>query len=275
VYGKPKIGKTTFASQFPEALFLVTEPGTKGLSLFEEEIVSWVKFLKVIGGLQREKDHYKTVVIDTVDRLYDLCMNHVCARLGIPYPGVDEKGRDDYGKSWRDVRTEFLDAILKITQTGRGIIFVSHDTEATIRSRSGGEYDRVIPSMSKQARLVVVKLADIVLYADYFRTTKGKVIRAFMCTGDETVLAGHRKTTGRFPDLLPLLEEGGYEAYVDGFHGRHPGIDPKTVMQSRLTAPAAAKLVRSMAVRSRAERRRRKKEKASTGQTKRVPKKAA
>ena len=35
LYGREKIGKTTWLRSFPDALFLTTEPGTKGLELYE------------------------------------------------------------------------------------------------------------------------------------------------------------------------------------------------------------------------------------------------
>ncbi|HOK47887.1 MAG TPA: AAA family ATPase, partial [Bryobacteraceae bacterium] len=41
IYGPTKIGKTTLASQFPEALFLATEPGLNALEAYQIPITSW------------------------------------------------------------------------------------------------------------------------------------------------------------------------------------------------------------------------------------------
>ena len=45
VYGRAKIGKSTFCSNFPSALFLATESGLNQLEEFKVNITSWEKFL--------------------------------------------------------------------------------------------------------------------------------------------------------------------------------------------------------------------------------------
>lgn len=246
LYGREKIGKTTLLSQWPDALFLTTEPGTKGLEIYEIAIGNWSRFLGAVKALEADRSRFKTIVIDTVDLAYDMCLDHVCSRLGITYPGEDERGRQDYGKSWRAVRDEFVHTVTRIIRTGRGVCFISHAAEASIRSRSGSEYDRVIPSLSKQGRRVVEALVDIIMFADYFRDTRGNTLRVLVCNGDETVYAGHRKTAGKFPTLLPLEEDGGYKVFLQGFRGQHPGISPTELMSTPQTAKAAGKLLRKL-----------------------------
>jgi len=245
IYGREKIGKTTWLSQWPEILFLTTEPGTKGLEIFEEEIPDWTKMLRVVRALEREKT-YKTVAIDTADLAYDMCLDYVCKSLGIPYPGVDASGDEDWGKSWKAVKDEFTDVVARILRTGRGLWFTSHARERRIKTRSGDRYDRIGPSMGRQPSSVVEALVDIYFYADYMRTTKGKTIRVLVCEGDETVWAGHRKTAGEFPALLPMPLEGAYEDFVRAFRGEHPGINPRTLMAHRTTSPSLTELVRKI-----------------------------
>jgi len=247
VYGPPKIGKTTFLSQWPDALFLTTEPGTKGLSIFEEPIPNWSKLRRTVTALEKEPKRFRTVVIDTVDLAYDMCLDYVCKELSIPYPGEDASGKEDWGRSWKAVRDEFTDVVARILRTERGLWFTSHAREREIKTRSHEKYDRIGPTMSKQASAVVEALVDIFFYVDYMRTTEGKVIRVLVCEGDETVWAGHRQTAGDFPALLPLPQKGGYEMFVRAFNGKHPGIDPTTLISHRTTSPALTKLVRKMA----------------------------
>lgn len=45
VYGPPKIGKSTFASRFPETIFFECEPGLNQLEVFKVPTYSWEDFL--------------------------------------------------------------------------------------------------------------------------------------------------------------------------------------------------------------------------------------
>lgn len=243
VYGREKIGKTTLFSQWPDVLFLSTEPGSKGLRIYESAIGSWKDMRDVVKLLENEPKRFKTIVIDTADRAYDMCLDFVCDERGIEYPGTDDSGEQDFGKSWRAVKQEFMDVIHRIIRTGRGVCFTSHATESEVKTRAGQRYTRIFPSMSGQARKVIEALVDIIMYADYMKDAEGNTIRVLMCHGDETIFAGHRKTAGAFPDLLPLLEKGGYQAFLDGFNGRHPGVDPKKLNTAKTTTKTAAEFI--------------------------------
>jgi SpoVK/Ycf46/Vps4 family AAA+-type ATPase len=45
IYGPPKIGKSTLASQFDNPLFLATEAGLNALEVFQVPIPTWDDFL--------------------------------------------------------------------------------------------------------------------------------------------------------------------------------------------------------------------------------------
>lgn len=247
IYGDPKIGKTTWCSQFPDSLFLVTEPGTKGLKVFEIEIPDWSTMRKAVRALEKNRKRFKTVVIDTADLAYQMCLDYTCVNLGIPYPGEDAQGREDYGRSWKAVRDEFISVVDRILRTGRGLIFVSHSQEREMRTRSGVSYDRIFPSMGKQPRQVVEALVDMFFCATYAVDENGSPIRVLITQGDETIYAGHRPMAGRsLPALLPLLEEGAYDMFLKAFKGEYAGLDPSLVQPARQTPGSAAKRLRRL-----------------------------
>lgn len=258
VYGSKKIGKTMLCSQFPDVLFLTTEPGTKGMEIYEVETNDWETVLEAVDALEKEPDRFKTVAIDTADRFYDYCMDYVCLERGIEYPGTDEDGEADYGKSWRAVKQEFTSVINRILITGRGIIFTSHAKETTIRSKGGLKYDRIVPSMGSQARGVIEALVDIVLYAEYFRAkntdgSPGATVKVLICQGDETVWAGTRKTAGKFPELLPLKLDGkeGYNTLARAFKGEDAGLNPQTLAPAQQTTEGAKNRLKDLKKKSR------------------------
>ncbi len=246
IYGREKIGKTTLFSSFPDTMFLATEPGTKGLPIYEYNADdggcrTWDIVRRAVRELEQE-DAFQTVVIDTTDRAYDLCLDWVCDQMGIPYPGETPSGKEDYGKSWRAVRTEFTDVVHRILQTGRTLGFTSHAKESTVRRRGGEQYSRITPSMGSQARGTVEALVDVFLFADYMRDVDGDVRRVLVCQGDENLWAGFR-APARFPQFLPMEKEDGFAALEAGFKGEHPGIPPGELVTSKLTWEATKNLV--------------------------------
>ncbi len=244
IYGREKTGKTTWASQFPDALFLSTEPGTKGLEIYEIPINDWKMMRDSVKALERDRKRFRTVVIDTVDIAYDMCLDYVVENLGIEYPGEDSEGREDYGKSWRAVKKEFISVVQRIIRTGRGVIFISHANTSTVKTRGGDKWDRIYPSMSKQARQTVEALVDMFFYADYAKDSSNKTIRVLMTEGDETVWAGHRETAGgSLPPLIPLQKTGSYEVFVKAFQGKYDGLDPALIRPARETLAPSSDLM--------------------------------
>ncbi len=76
VYGPPKTGKTTLASQMPGALLLAFEKGYNAIpGIMAQDITTWGEMKQAFRDLKREevKAVYKTIVIDTVDIAADLC----------------------------------------------------------------------------------------------------------------------------------------------------------------------------------------------------------
>ncbi len=87
LYGVPKLGKSSFASQFPEAMFFECEPGLNHLEVFKVPTYSWEAFLEACKLLAKGDHNFKTLVIDTVDNAFKMCSDYVCAKHGIEYEG--------------------------------------------------------------------------------------------------------------------------------------------------------------------------------------------
>jgi hypothetical protein len=256
VYGREKIGKTTLFSQWPDVLFATTEPGTKGLEINEFNwqhggVTDWNMFRACVELLTTTKHGFNLLVVDTADRAYDMCLDWVCANRGIEYPGQDAHGEEDWGKSWRAVRQEFLGQIHKVVQAGIGVGFTSHVKEVTINTRSGSKYDKIMPSMSNQARAVIEALIDYFFYAEYVRDKDGNTRRILICQGDETVWAGARPgATKNFPALLPLQAEGGYDVIHKAFLGQYAGLDPRTLAPAKSTTKTGSDFIKRQRTRA-------------------------
>jgi len=185
LFGEKKIGKTSLAAQFPDALMLFFEPGGKSLDCFQMTVNNWDSFLEIIGLLKAGNHSFNTVVIDTVDIAYKLCFETTCEQLGINHP-QDEK---DFGKSWGLIRDEFNRAVVQLLALDMGCIFISHSEEKELKTRTGLKYNRIVPSMGNQAAKVLTGLVDCLFYYEFNGSDRQLVIE-----GDELVSAGTRIT---------------------------------------------------------------------------------
>lgn len=181
IYGAKKIGKTSLCSRFPNALFLMFEPGGKALSLYQEPMTSWKKFTRFVELLKKD-NKFQTVVIDTADYAYEDCLTETCAELGIEHPS--DAG---WGKGWNAVKKAFGAQIRTLLKSGKGVIFISHQREEEIEERSGRKYNRKSNTLPGQARELLEGLVDIWANYDY----DGKK-RKLTILGDDFTDAGHR-----------------------------------------------------------------------------------
>ena len=145
LYGTPGIGKTTLCSEFPDALFLTTETGSKSLSIYDRPIKKWSNFVSAIKLLKEDKQ-FKNIILDRVDKLYDMCFKYMCDTvLMIDHP-QDEK---DYGKSWGEINKEYYKWIDKLLALDKGVVMVSHQQEKEIKTLSGLEFNKLTPLVRK------------------------------------------------------------------------------------------------------------------------------
>ena len=249
LYGREKIGKTTALASFPGAIFFCTEPGSKGLEIYEYNhedggVKNWEIFRSGVRALVANPGKFKTVIIDTVDRAYDHCLDWVCEHKGIEYPGQDNAGKEDFGKSWRAVKQEFMEQIHALSQAGMGICLTSHATETEFKTRSGEKFARIQPSMSGQARKVIEAMVDMFFYCEYMRSPEGANSRVVICQGDETIWAGARETVAEdFPAFLPLQKRDWFEVLQSAFNGTYAGLDPKTLLAAKGTSKTASEFL--------------------------------
>lgn len=230
LYGVPKIGKSTLASKFPGTLFLATEEGLEFLPVYKMSVASWAGFLETCGMLDKSFEQaktqgvqlclepgvpLKTIVIDTADLLFKMCLTHVCNTMGVGDPSDLE-----WGKGWNALSDEFSRVICKITRWGVGLVFISHAIEKEVKSRAR-KIDRVQPAVMTTGLKVLSALCDMLLYcymdeepevsADGELTGRILEQRSIRCVPQNNVMAGDR--TGRLPAQIPLS----YDALVSYF----------------------------------------------------------
>lgn len=171
IYGPEGIGKSTFAAQFPDPLFIDTEGSTAHMDvkrLPKPEL--WVELLNEVEYVRQNPGCCKTLVLDTADWAETLCSEYVCSRD--QKTGIEDYG---YGKGYRYNFEEFgrlLNALELVRGQNVNVVVCCH---ATIRKFEQpdelGAYDRWGLKLTDAPKAsiagMVKEWADMVIFANY------------------------------------------------------------------------------------------------------------
>jgi hypothetical protein len=166
VYGPEGIGKTTFASRFPNPVYIDTEGSTEQLDVARTpKPNSWTMLLQQVGEL-RKQGTFSTLVIDTVDWAERLCEQHICAAAG--KTGIEDFG---YGKGYIYAAEEFgkfLNMLNDMRDQGWNIVMLAHSTMRKFElPDEAGSFDRWEMKLSKKVGPLVKEWSDMLLFANY------------------------------------------------------------------------------------------------------------
>lgn len=210
IYGPEGIGKTTFAAQFPEPLFIDTEGSTKHLDVARlPKPTSWAMLLEEVKDVAAHPDVCKTLVLDTADWSEQFATDAVCDRA--KKNGIEDFG---YGKGYVYLAEEFgnlLAAFDDVIAAGVNVVLTAHAKMRKFEQPDEmGAYDRWEMKLSKNVAPLVKEWADMVLFANY------KVLAVKLDDGKTKAQGGKRvmyathhpcwdaKNRHGLPDEMPL-----------------------------------------------------------------------
>lgn len=167
LYGPEGIGKSTFAAQFPDPVFLDTEGGTKRLNVRRlPRPTSWAMLLDEVAEVRRGSIPCATLVLDTADWAETLCIQSICAKAKVD--GLEGFG---YGKGYVYVKEEFgrlLDQLEEVVTGGRNVVVLAHAAIAKFEQPDAvGNYDRWQMKTTKQVAPLLREWCDMLLFANY------------------------------------------------------------------------------------------------------------
>jgi len=167
LYGPEGIGKSTFAAQFPDPVFIDTEGSTRHMDVRRfDKPSSWTMLTEQVSYVRDHVDVCKTLVIDTADWAELLCINDILARY-------DKKGIEDfgYGKGYVYLAEQFgklLNLLEEVVSRGIHVVLTAHAKMRKFEQPDEmGAYDRWEMKLSKQTAPMVKEWADMVLFASY------------------------------------------------------------------------------------------------------------
>lgn len=171
IYGPEGIGKSTFASKFPDPVFIDTEGSTKDMDVARfEKAGSWTMILEQIKYIRSHPDICRTLVIDTADWAEQMCVEHICSKAG--KNGIEDFG---YGNGYVYAKEEFgrfLNLLEDLIGCGINVVLTAHaHLKKFEQPDEMGSYDRWEMKLGKktssQTAPLVKEWADMVLFANY------------------------------------------------------------------------------------------------------------
>lgn len=242
VYGPEGIGKSTFAAQFPEPLFIDTEGSTDNMDVSRLDKPSSYTMLKnEIAWVKANPTVCKTLVIDTIDWAESLVIADVCAQHG-------KKGIEDFG--WGNGYTytkeemgRLLNQLGELVDLGINVVLTAHAQMRKFEQPDEmGSYDRwelkLGKKTSSQTAPLVKEWADMVLFANYKTVVMTADNGKKKATGGQRVLytqhhpAWDAKNRHGLPEEMPF----DYAGIAHIFNQAQPQPTP----QPQQTAPELA-----------------------------------
>ncbi|WEG19059.1 ATP-binding protein [Alkalihalophilus pseudofirmus] len=186
---EPKSGKTTNATKFPNSLLLAFERGYNALNnVHAQPINKWTEFKQVLKQLNNPKvrEKYETIIIDTADIAWDLAEQYVLNR-----EGVDKISDIPFGGGYKLLEKEVDQAFRSIPLMDYGLVMISHSEDKQFTDESGQEFNKIVPTLAKKARKIVLRMSDIIGFSKAVETEEGVEVRLYM-RGSTRFEAGSR-----------------------------------------------------------------------------------
>ena len=174
IYGPEGIGKSTFAAQFPDPIFIDTEGSTRKMDVKRmPKPSSWEMLQNEVREIMTNR-LCATIVIDTIDWAEQLCIRSLCDRFD--KKGIEEFG---YGKGYVYEQEDFgklLNLLQEVVDSGINVVLTAHAQLRKFEQPDEmGAYDRWELKLGKKTGSTISPLvkewADMVLFANYKTVT--------------------------------------------------------------------------------------------------------
>lgn len=198
VYGESGVGKTVFASTWPDCAFLDLDRGMASIKkrVFQFRIEYWEDLLEAIDYLKTQKTPFRTVVMDSLNELQNLSLRHIVSAYSVRRPYDSLPSQSDYGKMLDD----FDLVVREIRAIRKNIVFIAQVAPRTY------ETDPVQPQFTGKATARnISRMMDVIGYLDK-RESEGKKKRVMVFDAVNFV------TKDRSDRLPQSIEDPTYEA---------------------------------------------------------------
>lgn len=227
IYGRYKVGKTTFCSTAPDVLIIDPEDGTKEVAPGQAKVwptSQWSDYDEVFNALRTGELDYKWVAVDNMTRVQNMALRYVM-RMGEErdldrIPGLVQK--QDYGKAGELIKG----LLFNFNTLPVNVIYTAGDRMDTGGWGNDEDEDsenaeaRFVPDLPKGARASVSQIVDVIgrLYVVKVTGTKdGKEVtgrqRRLWIGPSDTYDTGYR-SQHKLPEFLKAPTVGRLEQLI-------------------------------------------------------------
>jgi len=185
IFGEKGVGKTTLASTIPGSYVNQYEVGRRNLRIRQSNVATltakkmaaeqtkakragktyhtpW-EVMQAYHTKQMEDPTVRCIIEDTIDAAWFNCMHHICFHKGISDPGEP----NDYGQTWRELKSAFLEEYQRIIASEKGLWFLSHANFKEVELRGDDTYEVLVPTVQKGGFEIVKQVCDFAFYYGY------------------------------------------------------------------------------------------------------------
>lgn len=234
VYGKPGVGKTSLAGQFPNAILFDLEGGSKYVKTKwkARDLKDYDDFLTKLKKIESSKE-IETVIIDSMDWLEEEIKTSIMKKYKSDNLATAGGG---FGAGYQEVQklqVAVKDVLKNINKT-KHLVLIAHDQIKPFNDpKTDVPYDRHILKMAEKSNALWTEFVDGVFFItkEVFTTGKGKEARAtaedgrYIYTSETT--AFDAKTRVKMPDRIKFEESGMFELIQSYFNVGDKGLFEK------------------------------------------------
>lgn len=233
IYADSYVGKSTFVDKFEDLLFINTDGNTDNTEspfvLIRNEKkqegrliktkFGWESFLEVIDSLETQENTFKTIAIDLVEDLRDLCRLYIFDKYN-----WEHESDGGFGKGWQMVSSEFNTAMKRLKSLGYQIVYISKEKREEVKLRNGNTRTIFTPNIDDKTANVLSGTVDLTVRA--FIDEEGK--RKLQLKKVNNAFGGGRFNFKR--DLIDLDMNEFKEALIEA----QDGVKSKEVVKSEV-----------------------------------------
>jgi hypothetical protein len=181
------------------------------------QVSNWTDFRNVVGELKKKKGQHrwKTLVIDTIDNLYEFLIDDVCTENG-----WQDLGDGGFGKGYKLARRKLTNAITTVRTLGMAVIFVSHErreVEVDDQGKRSGEI-LLTSALPGSARKVVHGAVDFIFRVEMDDKGNRLLRTAPYKDGNFQIECGSRGELGKpMPETMDLSFDTLRKAFTASF----------------------------------------------------------
>ena len=210
IYGVEGIGKTTFASKFPDPIFIDTEGSTGFINARKlPNPTSWTMLLDELEDIKSDP-RGKTLIIDTLDWAERLAKKYLMDKN--KWAAIDSTNYGSRYVALSDEIGKLLNKLTEIKDIGINVVLTAHaETKKHELPDEMGQYDKYTLKLEKRDAGLAKEWADMILFFNYKTTIiSDSKSNSKKATGGQRVMytthkpAWDAKNRLGLPDELPI-----------------------------------------------------------------------